>query len=46
MKLHPKKRRDIIMFVISTAVGLVNTPLGIAISAYFLMWQLRDEDDE
>jgi hypothetical protein len=46
MKLSPKKRRDIIMFLITTAVGQFNNPLGIALEVCFLIWQLRKDDNE
>ncbi|MEP0753035.1 hypothetical protein NDA03_12525 [Trichocoleus sp. Lan] len=49
MKLSPKQRRDIVLialFLITTAIGLINNPLGIVLDVCFLIWQLMEEDDE
>jgi hypothetical protein len=46
MKLSPKQRRNIVLFLIATAVGLINNPLGIALDVCFLIWQLRQDDEE
>ncbi|MBD2743623.1 hypothetical protein [Coleofasciculus sp. FACHB-1120] len=46
MKLSLKQRRNIVMFVIATAIGLINNPLGIVLDVCFLIWQLMEEDDE
>ncbi|MBD1837322.1 hypothetical protein [Coleofasciculus sp. FACHB-501] len=46
MKLSPKQRRDIVLFLIATAIGLINNPLGIVLDVCFLIWQLMEDDDE
>ncbi|MBD1888481.1 hypothetical protein [Coleofasciculus sp. FACHB-SPT9] len=45
MKLSPKQRRDIVLFVIATAIGLINNPLGIVLDICFLIWQLMEDDE-
>jgi hypothetical protein len=46
MKLTKKQCCDIMMFLVATVAGLINTPFGIALGAYFLMLQLREDDDD
>ncbi|MBD1898150.1 hypothetical protein [Coleofasciculus sp. FACHB-129] len=45
MKLSPKQRRDIVLFLIATAIGLINNPLGIVLDVCFLIWQLMEDDE-
>ena len=46
MKLTSKKYRTIVFFLISTLVGLINSPLGLALEVCFLLWELLEEEED
>jgi uncharacterized membrane protein YqaE (UPF0057 family) len=45
MKLNPKQMRDIIIFLVTTIISIINPPIGTFLQICVLVWQLWENCD-
>ncbi len=46
MKLNQKQIRDIIIFLVTTIISIINPPLGTSLQICVLIWQLIENRDK